>query len=201
MRVKLFIVAVLVIGIVVVKVFVLVVVGFLVERVGDLVVEDERQGLRVLDVEDVFVPLKAFRDGVESVVNSGIGGAAARLNRLEVRLKGRRQMPQCFARVCTHGYDVTWAVNEMGGLMNENSPLEVGHRIEPRLYVRRTDTRVEWRVVDLPRDLPRSAATMLLAEHAEYGSWELARSVTYMGGKRRVWLKRKRMRVVRTDAA
>jgi len=85
--------------------------------------------------------------------------------------------------------------------MNEYSPLETGHRVAPRLHARRTDTRVEWRVVDLPRDLPRSAATMLLAEHAEYGSWELARSVTYMGGNRRVWLKRKRMRVVRTDAA
>ncbi len=74
-----------------------------------------------------------------------------------------------------------------------------GHRIAPRLSSPRSATAVEWRVVDIPRDLPRREALALLNEHVEYGSWEMARAVTFIGGARRVWLKRRRMRVMRTD--
>jgi hypothetical protein len=35
-------------------------------------------------------------------------------------------------------------------------------------------------------------------EHAEYGRWELSRTVIYEGGVRRMWLRRKIMRVQRT---
>lgn len=74
-----------------------------------------------------------------------------------------------------------------------------GHRIAPRLTSARSTTAVEWRVVDIPRDLPRREALALLNEHVEYGAWEMARAVTFIGGARRVWLKRRRMRVMRTD--
>ncbi|GAB3522086.1 DUF5703 family protein [Arthrobacter monumenti] len=37
-----------------------------------------------------------------------------------------------------------------------------------------------------------------LNEHAEYGKWELERSVIYFGGARRYWLRRKILRVART---
>lgn len=45
-------------------------------------------------------------------------------------------------------------------------------------------------------DLPE--ARRRLTEHAEYGKWELERSVIYMGGARRYWLRRKILRVPRT---
>jgi hypothetical protein len=56
----------------------------------------------------------------------------------------------------------------------------------------------EYRVLILPRGTTRAQARRLLAEHAEYGHWELARVLLYMGGARRVWLRRKIIRVVRT---
>ena len=56
----------------------------------------------------------------------------------------------------------------------------------------------EYRVLTLPRGTSRAEARKLLAEQAEYGHWELARVRLYMGGARRVWLRRKIIRVVRT---
>jgi hypothetical protein len=56
----------------------------------------------------------------------------------------------------------------------------------------------EYRVLTLPRGTSRAEASRLLADHAEYGHWELARVRLYMGGARRVWLRRKIIRVVRT---
>ena len=35
-------------------------------------------------------------------------------------------------------------------------------------------------------------------DHAEYGRWELRRSMIYTGGMRKYWLRRRRMRVQRT---
>lgn len=37
-----------------------------------------------------------------------------------------------------------------------------------------------------------------LVEHSEYGKWELERSVLYLGGGRRFWLRRKIIQVQRT---
>ena len=36
------------------------------------------------------------------------------------------------------------------------------------------------------------------SEHAEYDHWELARTVVYVGGIRRAWLRRRVIRVHRT---
>lgn len=38
----------------------------------------------------------------------------------------------------------------------------------------------------------------MLTDHAEYGRWELTRSRLYIGGTRKLWLRRKVMRVHRT---
>lgn len=71
-----------------------------------------------------------------------------------------------------------------------------GKRLRPP-----TPSRYEWRVVDIHRDVTRHEAKQLLTEQAEYGRWELARSITFLGGARRVWLRRRVMSVKRTDAA
>jgi hypothetical protein len=60
------------------------------------------------------------------------------------------------------------------------------------------DAEYEYRMVTIPRGTSRSEARRLLAEHAEYGRWELARVRLMMGGTRTVWLRRKIIRVVRT---
>lgn len=83
--------------------------------------------------------------------------------------------------------------------MDEISPRSESHVVTPTRQPRARSSRFEWRVVDIDRTMSKAEARSLLTEHAEYGQWELARSVRYMGGARRVWLRRRIMRVHRTD--
>ena len=46
--------------------------------------------------------------------------------------------------------------------------------------------------------LSRNAVRQLLAEHAEYGGWELARMRRYRDGTRDVWIRRKIIRAMPT---
>ena len=57
----------------------------------------------------------------------------------------------------------------------------------------------EFSHVLLPRGSSRGAARQLLAERAEYGRWELARLRMAPDGTRRVVLRRRIIRAVRTD--
>ena len=81
----------------------------------------------------------------------------------------------------------------------EKSRQPKGHVVSPVSERRASSTRYEWRVVDIPAHTSVADARAMLTEHAEFGAWELARSVRFMGGARRVWLRRRTMRVVRTD--
>ncbi len=56
----------------------------------------------------------------------------------------------------------------------------------------------EYRVLTFPRDMTRAEVRRALVDHAEYGQWELTRSVMYFGGLRKAWLRRKIIRVRRT---
>jgi hypothetical protein len=56
----------------------------------------------------------------------------------------------------------------------------------------------EYRLFTAPRNASRSEVRRVLTEHAEYGRWELARVQVLMNGSRRIWLRRKIIRVVRT---
>lgn len=62
------------------------------------------------------------------------------------------------------------------------------------------DTMVEYeyRVLQFPRQASRGEVRRVLAEHAEYGHWELERVRLRLGGARRVWLRRRIIRVQRT---
>ncbi len=53
----------------------------------------------------------------------------------------------------------------------------------------------EYRVLTLGRGTSRGEARRLLTEHAELGRWELARTRLYAGGERKVWLRRRIIRV------
>jgi hypothetical protein len=53
----------------------------------------------------------------------------------------------------------------------------------------------EYRVLTLGRGTSRSDARQMLTDEAEYGRWELARTLLYAGGERKVWLRRKIIRV------
>jgi hypothetical protein len=53
-------------------------------------------------------------------------------------------------------------------------------------------------VVNLPRGTSREAARRILTDHAEYGEWELARLRLFADGSRKVTLRRRVIRAVRT---
>ena len=59
-------------------------------------------------------------------------------------------------------------------------------------------TEYEVRQLVLPRGTSRGAARRLLTDQAEYGGWELARLLLYPDGTRKVWLRRRIIRVGRT---
>ncbi|WP_373694864.1 MULTISPECIES: DUF5703 family protein [Kineococcus] len=63
---------------------------------------------------------------------------------------------------------------------------------------RAADEQYEYRVLTIPRETSRADARRLLTEEAEYGRWELARVRLYLGGARKVWLRRRIIRVART---
>jgi hypothetical protein len=56
----------------------------------------------------------------------------------------------------------------------------------------------EFRSMMLPRSVSRKAAQRLLTDHAEYGHWELDRLRLFPDGTRRVVLRRRIIRQVRT---
>ena len=66
--------------------------------------------------------------------------------------------------------------------------------IVPRDHWTAQGREYEVRMVTIPRDHSRSQTHQMLTEEAERGRWELARSVLYVGGERRVWLRRKIIR-------
>lgn len=53
-------------------------------------------------------------------------------------------------------------------------------------------TDYEYRKVFLPRGASRTQAKEVLALHAEYGGWELARHVLWADGSRRVTVRRRK---------
>lgn len=53
-------------------------------------------------------------------------------------------------------------------------------------------------VVYLPREISRDAARRILTDHAEYGEWELSRLRLFADGSRKVTLRRRIIRAVRT---
>lgn len=67
----------------------------------------------------------------------------------------------------------------------------------PRLPTR-SSHEYEVKVLTLPRTTSRGDVRRLLTEQAEYGKWELARLCLYVGGSRKVWLRRRIIRVQST---
>ena len=59
-------------------------------------------------------------------------------------------------------------------------------------------TTYEYRVVTMGHTTTPSDARRLLTDEAEYGRWELARTRLSTGGRRKVWLRRKIIRVRKT---
>lgn len=49
----------------------------------------------------------------------------------------------------------------------------------------------EYQPVRLPPDVTRISASVQLGIRAEFGGWELARTLLYADGTRKVWLRRK----------
>ncbi len=68
----------------------------------------------------------------------------------------------------------------------------------PPLQESRQGVTYEYRVVTLGHTTTSSDARRILTDEAEYGRWELARTRLSAGGQRKVWLRRRIIRVRRT---
>lgn len=76
--------------------------------------------------------------------------------------------------------------------------LTTGNRARASRRFLRMGGQYEYRTLTIPRSTSGSDARKMLADEAEYGRWELTRSRLYAGGERRVWLRRKIIRVSST---
>lgn len=56
----------------------------------------------------------------------------------------------------------------------------------------------EYRMLSFSGDQTRADVRRALAEHAEYGHWDLLRVTLYVGGSRKIVLRRRVIRVQRT---
>lgn len=56
----------------------------------------------------------------------------------------------------------------------------------------------EYQIVTIPRRESLASVRRDLTDRAEYGRWELARTRVYMGGEKKVWLRRRIIRVAST---
>ncbi|WP_010534644.1 DUF5703 family protein [Brachybacterium squillarum] len=59
----------------------------------------------------------------------------------------------------------------------------------------------EFQIITVPRGSSVSAVRSSLTEEAEYGRWELVRTRLYMGGEKKVWMRRRIIRVRSTLGA
>jgi hypothetical protein len=80
-----------------------------------------------------------------------------------------------------------------GSCVNARATHQYGPLCWPPMAVGRVEYQVER--VRLGRHLSRNAVRQLLADHAEYGGWELARLRRYRDGTRDAWIRRKIIRV------
>lgn len=80
--------------------------------------------------------------------------------------------------------------------MHEISPTVRDGAVLPAGRTRQRTPLYETRVVTIPAGVSRGEARQYLADEAEYGKWELARVQLFRGGLRKVWLRRRVMRVV-----
>lgn len=59
----------------------------------------------------------------------------------------------------------------------------------------------EFRTISFPRGAARAAIRQELTDHAEYGHWELHRTIVYIDGIEKAWLRRKIIRVPRPPSS
>jgi hypothetical protein len=83
--------------------------------------------------------------------------------------------------------------------MHEISPQSRSGAVVPSGRTAPRASHLETRTVVIPAPVSRAEAREMLTDEAEYGKWELARVLLYRGGARRVWLRRRAMKVRRTD--
>ncbi len=77
---------------------------------------------------------------------------------------------------------------------------EIGVSTRPFPKFPQQDSRYEYLCITVnPRENIHAVRARVM-EHTEYGRWELARTVILYGGKRRIWLRRRILKVQNTIA-
>jgi Family of unknown function (DUF5703) len=155
-------------------------------------VDDLKRGhFAVRFIERVVVDFKGIGDSKEGRFYRGIPVSPPRCGGGQVLFQGRGQGLKRDTRIDAH--DFTLARKRRKWRAMKEHFLSSSVRRE-RDYARQ----YEYLVLTVSPEDSLPEARRLLAAHSEYGKWELERSVLYIGGGRRFWLRRKVIQVQRT---
>lgn len=155
-------------------------------------VDDLKRGhLAIRFIERVVVDFKGIGDGEKGRFDRGIPVPAPRRSGSQMFFQGGGQGLKRDTRIDAH--DFTLARKRRKWRAMKEQFLSSSVRRE-RDYARQ----YEYLVLTVSPEDSLPEARRLLAAHSEYGKWELERSVLYVGGGRRFWLRRKVIQVQRT---
>jgi phage protein U len=113
---------------------------------------------------------------------------------VEVRLKRCEETVERCAWVYGHEQTVAPHDAQWQSIGPGEEARTVSGVIEPDGW-RARGAQYEYRVLTITGATSRAEARRLLTDEAEYGRWELARTRMFTGGERKVWLRRKIIRM------
>jgi hypothetical protein len=156
------------------------------------VVKDlKRRDLAVSLVERVFINLEGICDREKSGFDCGIPIVAPVGCCYKVFFQGGCQGLKRDTRIDAHDFTLAGKGRKWRAMKEHFLTSSVQRE---RDFIKQ----YEYLVLTVSPDDSLPEARRRLVEHSEYGKWELERSVLYLGGGRRFWLRRRVMQVQRT---
>ena len=155
-------------------------------------VNDFKRGhLAIRFIERVVVDFKGVSDGEEGGFDRGVPVSPPRRRSGEVFFKGSGKGLKRDTRIDAHAFTLARKRRKWRAMKEHFLSSSVRRE---RDYARQ----YEYLVLTVSPEDSLPEARRILAAHSEYGKWELERSVLYVGGGRRFWLRRKVFQVQRT---
>ena len=151
----------------------------------------ERRHFAIRFVQRVVVDFKGISNGKKRCLDRGIPISPACRRSSEVFFQGSRQGLKRDTRIDAHDFTLAGKGRKWRAMKEHFLSSSVRRE---RDYVRQ----YEYLVLTVSPEDSLPEARRRLVEHSEYGKWELERSVLYLGGGRRFWLRRRVTQVQRT---
>jgi Family of unknown function (DUF5703) len=142
-------------------------------------------------VQGVVVDFESISNSKKGCLDRRIPVSPAGRRSSEVFLQGSREGLKRDTRIDAHDFTLAGKGRKWRAMKEHFLSSSVRRE---RDYVRQ----YEYLVLTVSPEDSLPEARRRLVEHSEYGKWELERSVLYLGGGRRFWLRRRVTQVQRT---